>query len=163
MAIASGIRLLAALVAISCLSCTTGVATAANPVPGDPLTGSGVVSRTANTYASLMASAQPTALVNESNFGLPATAAPPSDTFEGTLTLSPVAAGHFSVYYDELNQTNGGRNITPFSTLPAFSFQFVQNGSYLIPVTQGLAITGSATWNYIIGPGRVWTETTDQG
>ena len=163
MAIASGIRLLAALVAISCLSCTTGVATAANPVPGDPLTGSGVVSRTANTYASLMASTQPTALVNESNFGLPATAAPPSDTFEGTLTLSPVAAGHFSVYYDELNQTNGGRNITPFSTLPAFSFQFVQNGSYLIPVTQGLAITGSATWNYIIGPGRVWTETTDQG
>jgi len=127
------------------------------------LTGSGVVNRTANTYTSLMGSTQPTALVNESNFGLPATAAPAADTFEGTLTLTPVAAGYFSVYYDLLNQTNNGRNITPFNTLPAFSFQFVQNGSYLIPVTQGLAITGNASWNYIIGPGRVWTETTDNG
>lgn len=151
------------LLGIAGLSCRDGVATAANPVPGDPLTGSGVVSRSANTYASLMASSQPTALVNEGNFGLPATAAPASDTFEGTLTLTPIAAGYFSVYYDLLNQTNGGRNITPFNTLPAFSFQFVQNGSYLIPSVQGLVITGSASWNYIIGPGRVWSETTDNG
>jgi hypothetical protein len=145
------------------LSCTSAVATAANPVPGDPLTGSGVVSRTANTYASLMASSQPTGLVNESNFGLPANAAAPTDTFEGSLTLTPTAAGYFSVYYDLLNQTNNGHNIAPFDTLPAFSFQFVQNGSYLIPVVQGLIITGSANWNYIIGPGRVWSETTDNG
>ncbi|HVW67876.1 MAG TPA: hypothetical protein VHB68_02825 [Steroidobacteraceae bacterium] len=140
-----------------------GCARAANPVPGDPLVGSGVVSRTANSYSSLMGSAQPGALSNESNFGLPATAAAPTDAFEGTLTLTPTQAGYFSVYYDQLNQTNNGRNIAPFATLPAFSFQFVQNGSYLIPVTQGLIITGSATWNYIIGPGRAWTETTDSG
>jgi len=151
------------LLGLSSLSCTGGVASAANPVPGDPLTGSGVVSRTANTYASLMASSQPTGLVNESNFGLPPNAAAPTDTFEGTLTLTPVAARYFSVYYDQLNQTNHGRNTAPFATLPAFSFQFVQNGSYLIPVTQGLAITGSATWNYIIGPGRVWKEAGDNG
>ena len=151
------------LLAISTLCCRDGVATAANTVPGDPLTGSGVVTRTANSYASLMASTQPTALVNESNFGLPATAAPAADTFEGTLTLTPTAAGYFSVYYDEFNQTSGGHNITPFNTLPAFSFQFVQNGSYLVPVTQGLIYTGSTSWNYIIGPGRVWSETTDNG
>lgn len=163
MGITSHMRLLAALVSISTLSCTTGLATAANPVPGDPLTGSGVVSRSANTYAGLMASGQPTSLVNESNFGLPANAAPATDTFEGTLTLTPTAAGYFSVYYDQLNQTNNGRNIAPFAKLPPFSFQFVQNGSYLIPVSQGLLITGSANWNYIIGPGRVWSETTDHG
>ena len=81
------------LLGISTLCCRDGVATAANTVPGDPLTGSGVVTRTANSYASLMASTQPTALVNESNFGLPATAAPAADTFEGTLTLTPTAAG----------------------------------------------------------------------
>jgi len=149
--------LLAALGSASC------GARAANPVPGDPLTGTGVVSRTANLYASLMASKQPTALSSESNFGLPATAAPPGDSFEGTLTLTPTAAGYFSVYYDELNQTNGGRNISAFDILPSFSYQFVQNGSYLIPVTQGFTITGNASWNLIIGPGRAWTETTDAG
>lgn len=138
-------------------------AQAANPVPGDPLTGSGVVSRTANSYSSLMSGSQPQALSSEGNFGLPATAAAPGDDFEGTLTLTPVQAGYFSVYYDPLEQTNNGHNIAPFATLPAFSFQFVQNGSYLIPVTQGLFITGSATWNYIVGPGRAWTETADNG
>ena len=147
---------------MSFIACS-GCAIAANPVPGDPLTGSGVVSRTANSYTQLMGSTQPTGLVNESNFSLPAAAAAPGDQFEGTLTLTPVAAGYFSVYYDELNQTNGGRNIAPFDTLPAFGFQFVQNGSFLIPVTQGLSITGSTSWNYIIGPGRAWTETTDNG
>lgn len=138
-------------------------ALAANPVPGDPLTGSGVVGRSANTYSALMGSAQPNGLVNESNFGLPASAAPAIDTFEGTLTLTPTAAGYFSVYYDELNQTNGGRSISAFDTLPPFSFQFVQNGSYLIPAVQGLSITGSSSWNLIVGPGRVWSETTDAG
>lgn len=138
-------------------------ACAANTVPGDPLTGNGVVSRTANGYSSLMGSTQPTALVAESNFALPSTAAPSADTFEGTLTLSPTAAGYFSVFYDGLNQTNGGRNITPFNRLPAFSYQFVQNGSYLIPVAQGLQITGDSSWNLIVGPGRAWKETTDSG
>jgi hypothetical protein len=35
------------------------------PVPGDPLTGSGVVSRTVNTYSQLFGTALPTALVAE--------------------------------------------------------------------------------------------------
>jgi len=52
---------------------------------------------------------------------------------------------------------------SPWRHLPSFSFQFVQNGSYLIPVPQGLVITGSAAWNYIAGPGRVWQEKSDHG
>ncbi len=134
---------------------------AANAVPGDPLTGNGVVSRTANTYASLMATKQPVALTQESNFGLPASAAAPLQVFEGTLTLKPTAAGYFSVFYDEYGQTKSG--ITAFNRLPAFRYQFVQNGSYLIPVTQGFAVTGDTSWNLIIGTGRVWIETTDKG
>jgi hypothetical protein len=39
----------------------------------------------------------------------------------------------------------------------------VQTGSYLIPVQQGLIITGSPAWNYIVGPGRVWQEDGDHG
>jgi len=134
---------------------------AANTVPGDPLSGNGVVSRTANTYASLMATKQPTALTNESNFGLPASAAVPLQSFEGTLTLNPAAAGYFSVFYDEYGQTKSG--ISAFNRIPAFSYKFVQNGSYLIPVTQGFTVTGDTSWNLIIGTGRVWSETTDNG
>ena len=154
-------RRLVAAAFIGALTLCSSVAHAANTVPGDPLTGSGVVSRTVNTYASLMASTQPTALSNESNFGLPATAAAPTDTFEGTLTLTPVAAGYFSVYYDLLGQSKSG--ITAFNRLPAFSYQFVQNGSYLIPATQGFTVTGDTSWNLIIGTGRAWAETTDNG
>jgi hypothetical protein len=47
--------------------------------------------------------------------------------------------------------------------LPAFSYQFVQSGTHLIPAVQGLSITGSWAWNYIIGPGRVWQEIGDDG
>lgn len=146
-----------------CYLCNGGVARAAESVPGDPLSGSGAVSRSANGYASLMSSVQPAALANESNFGLPPNAAVATDRFEGTLALAPTSARYFRVFYDQLNQTSNGHNIAPFATLPPFSFQFVQNGSYLIPVIQGLAITGSATWNYIIGPGRVWSEASDRG
>ena len=52
---------------------------------------------------------------------------------------------------------------SPWKHLAAFSFDFVQSGSYLIPSRQGLAITGSPTWNYIVGPGRVWREDGDDG
>ena len=52
---------------------------------------------------------------------------------------------------------------SPWRHLPGFSFQFVQNGSHLIPVQQGLVITGNAAWNYIVGPGRVWQENSDNG
>jgi len=39
----------------------------------------------------------------------------------------------------------------------------VQDGSYLIPAQQGLVYTGSQAWNYIVGPGRAWTESDDSG
>ena len=51
----------------------------------------------------------------------------------------------------------------PRKHLPEFQFAFVQNGSHLIPAQQGLIITGHPYWNYLIGPGRVWTEKGDKG
>ncbi|MCJ7432154.1 MAG: hypothetical protein MUO77_01560 [Anaerolineales bacterium] len=47
--------------------------------------------------------------------------------------------------------------------IPKFDFEFVQDGSQLIPTRQGLIITGHPYWNYIIGPGRIWLEKGDHG
>ncbi len=138
-------------------------AAAVTPVPGDPLTGNGDVNRTLLTYRQLFSSTAPTSPVDDSGgFALPANAAAPSQAFEGTLTLSDATSSGSSkvLRNDFLYNTSLG---SPWIHLANFSFQFVQNGSYLIPVRQGLVITGSAAWNYIVGPGRVWQENSDNG
>lgn len=95
-------------------------------------------------------------------FAIRPKAAKPSQVFEGTLTLeSPEKSGRFVLINDIFQIVPDGDSA--WKHLPPFSFQFVQSGSYLIPATQGLAITGSYAWNYIVGPGRVWQEKSDQG
>jgi LysR substrate binding domain-containing protein len=73
----------------------------------------------------------------------------------------PSLSGSFQVLRDD-EKTDTGVD-SPRRHLANFSFQFVQNGSYLIPVQQGLIITGNSAWNYIVGPGRVWQERGDHG
>lgn len=133
------------------------------PISGDPLTGNGHVNRTVLTYGELFSKNAPTAPVDDSaGFSVPANAAAPSQAFEGTLTLSnPMAGGSFQILRDDEKYDDGSDS--SWRHLANFSFQFVQNGSYLIPVQQGLFITGSLAWNYIVGPGRVWQEIGDQG
>jgi hypothetical protein len=132
-------------------------------VPGDPLTGSGYVNRSVLAYGELFSNTAPASPVDDSaGFAVPSNAAAPSQTFEGTLTLSnPTSSGSFRVLRDDDKSDNG--TDSPWRHLASFSFQFVQNGSYLIPVQQGLVITGSSAWNYIVGPGRVWQEGGDHG
>ncbi|MCM2356694.1 MAG: hypothetical protein NDI77_00960 [Geobacteraceae bacterium] len=127
--------------------------------PLGALSGSGSVARSLLTYADLTGGVTP-ALVDGSAFALPANAAMPAHVFEGHLSIpeagqSPV----FIVHTDDYSYASTAQR----KVLPAFSFDFVQNGSYLIPATQGLSITGNSYWNYIVGPGRVWRETGDQG
>ena len=130
-------------------------------VPGDPLTGSGAVTRTLLTYANLTTGTS-TAPVDDGAFALPSNAAMPLHTFEGQLVLNNEAtSGGFSEVKDTYAYTGNADN--PRKHLPEFSFEFVQNGSHLIPVNQGLSITGHQYWNYVIGPGRAWSETTDNG
>lgn len=130
-------------------------------VPGDPLTGNGNVSRSLLTYNDLF-NGSSSAPVDDSAFALPANAAMPDHVFEGRLELSNEAtSGGFSEVKDSYNYTGNGDS--PRKHLPEFSFEFVQNGSHLIPVTQGLVYTGHPFWNYIIGPGRVWKENSDNG
>jgi len=135
----------------------------ATVMPGDPLAGSGNVHRRVLTYRDLFSKTAPIAPVDDSaGFAVPASAAAPTQTFEGTLTLSsPTSSGSFQVLRDDDKYDTG--TDSPWRHLANFSFQFVQNGSYLIPVQQGLVITGSPAWNYIVGSGRVWQENGDQG
>jgi len=132
-------------------------------VPGGPLAGSGNVNRTVLTYNELFSQTAPLAPVNDNaGFAVPANAATPSETFEGTLTLSnSISSGSFQILRDDYKYDTG--TDSPWRHLASFSFQFVQNGSYLIPVQQGLVITESPAWNYMVGPGRVWQEEGDHG
>ncbi|MCL4529978.1 MAG: hypothetical protein M1282_11255 [Chloroflexi bacterium] len=139
----------------------TPTSTGVIPVPGDPLTGSGNVSRTVLTYNDLMTGSS-TAPVDDGAFAVPANAAAPSHVFEGTLHLVNNATSGGATVYKDSNRVFGNGD-QPIKHLPDFDFQFVQNGSYLIPVTQGLYYTGNAYWNYLIGPGRVWNENSDNG
>ncbi|MEV6012858.1 Ig-like domain repeat protein [Streptomyces sp. NPDC051976] len=134
-------------------------AATANPVPGDPLTGNGAVSRALLPYGQLTTTQSPGAAVDDAAFALPSAAAPPQFTFEGTLTLNnPAGSGGFK----SIKSCSGcGKH------LPPVSLDLVQNGSYLIPAVQGLTITGDtqsgSTYNLIVGPGRAWSENGDTG
>ena len=90
------------------------------PVPGDPLTGSGSVSRTLLTYNDLMTGSS-AAPVDDSAFAVPANAAAPTNTFEGTLALSSTATGGgFTEIRDDYNYT--GTPDCPASICPISVF-----------------------------------------
>ncbi|NBM16629.1 hypothetical protein [Streptomyces sp. GC420] len=157
-------RALAAALVMTALAVAgagTASATTVTPVPGDPLTGSGAVSRTLLTRADLTTGSS-TAPVDDSAFAVPANAAPPSHTFEGTLTLSGTSTGGgFKEVVDTYSRTGWGDSV--WKHLPAVSVSFVQNGSHLIPTVRGLTYTGSTVWNLAVQPGRVWDENSDNG
>ncbi|MGH8900781.1 MAG: hypothetical protein ACRDYA_03650 [Egibacteraceae bacterium] len=161
------IRLLrAALSVLVCAFVLTAPASAyaaVVPVPGDPLPGSGAVTRSLLTAADLN-SGTSNAPVDDGAFALPEAAAPPTHTFEGRLTLTDEhdpTRGGFTELRDDYLYT--GRDPSPRKHLPETAIDFVQNGSHLIPVTQGLSITGHDYWNLIVGPGRIWREDGDGG
>ena len=70
---------------------TMAAPAASAPVAGDPLTGSGAVNRTELT-AGQLAGGTAEETVPDSAFALPAQAAPPTHSFEGTLTLDGLCA-----------------------------------------------------------------------
>ena len=126
---------------------------------GAVLTGSGVVDRSLLTYDDLMAGLS-TGPLDDSAFALPEAAAAPAVVFEGRLHLSAnVENGRYKLIRDDQNLAADPARMQ----LPEFELEFVQDGSYLIPVTQGLVFSGNPYWNYIIGPGRIWQENPDNG
>ena len=126
---------------------------------GAILTGSGAVERSLLTYADLT-TGNATAPVEDGAFALPDNAGPPAVVFEGRLKISTAGEiGGYEIVRDDLNYAANPTRLQ----LPEFDLRFIQDGSYLIPVTQGLVYSGSKYWNYIIGPGRIWQENGDHG
>ncbi len=114
------------------------------------------------SYGDLFSSTAPASPADDGGFAMPANAAAPVDVFEGRLELGDTASnGSVAVITDNYGAFYGADS--PWEHLAAFSFEFVQDGSYLIPAQQGLVYTGNQAWNHIVGPGRAWTESDDSG
>ena len=134
------------------------LASAPPPMPGDPLTGSGEVTRTSLTAAQLFSGFSYTSPENESALAVPDQAAHPSLSFEGRLELLDEATvGSYQIVRDDYDYENDPQRFH----LPEFDFQFVQHGSHLIPVQRGRIVTEHPYWDYLLSPGRVWHENDD--
>ena len=83
---------------------------------------------------------------------------PATNTFEGTLVIIP-AVGFFDVIVD----TYGDLNVAGNEIMPKFTIVFVQDGDNLIPEDPGRTETIHNRWEYIVGPGKVWDEASDNG
>ncbi len=110
------------------------------------------------TYKDLMDGFDTTLPVAETAFAAPANAAQPQHIFEGRLELlDEDQVGNIEV-------VRGDPDVEPdLPHLPEFNFAFVQSDGTLIPTQRGLIVTEHSTWNYIIEPGHVWQEASDQG
>lgn len=130
-------------------------------IPGDPLEGSGEVRRRHLSHGQLSGLVQPPASpVRDQSLGLPARAAAPLHSFAGRLELlGEESAGGWRVLTDWFDF----RSDRLRRHLPEFDFEYVQLGSHLIPARRGLVITSHPRWNYILGPGRAWSERGDLG
>jgi len=123
------------------------------------LNGSGNVSRALLRYNDLMSGVS-AAPVDDSAFALPAEAAMPAHIFKGHPEIFGEADnGGFQKIRDDNNYSANNERLH----IPKFKYEFVQDGIYLIPVTQDLSLTGHPNWNYIIAPGRIWQENGDNG
>jgi len=123
----------------------------------DPLSGDGNVSRSTVTYTILTGNSF--SRVDYSGFAVPSNAANPTNTFQGRLTLSGEATTGTLV---EQGTSLKGSYTNP-ENLPEFDYDLVQVGTHIIPVNRGLTLTNHPSWQYILEPGRVWNENSDQG
>nr|WP_010133426.1 hypothetical protein [Microbulbifer agarilyticus] len=128
----------------------------------DELTGSGSVTRSDLSYATLTAGSDPGSRVDLSAYAVPQDAAHPEHAFAGTLTLSGEATGgSFSEVVDTYNYTGFADNTRKH--LPEFAFQFIQTGSHIFPLERGSIASSHPDWEYVLTPGRVWQENSDNG
>lgn len=87
---------------------------------------------------------------------------PASNVFSGRLTLSTdTQSNHFDLLVDELNFIELDR--PGMQELPPFDFEFVQAGDHLIPVLSGPVSNDHNWWEFVLQPGPVWDEDSDDG
>jgi len=92
----------------------------------------------------------------------PVAAAGPSQQFEGTLELKiPAGPGQAVGLVDRFDQLD--QDQLKIADLPPFRFDFVQDGSDLIPLSRGTQASDHPYWEFILEPGKVWDEAGDGG
>jgi CubicO group peptidase (beta-lactamase class C family) len=123
---------------------------------GLPAAAPSVTSRALLTYRDLTEGFEADSPVDESALSLPEQATPPTHVFEGRLELIG-EPGNWQI------EVMRGELGPEFGSLPAFDFEFIQSGGYLIPVARGLIIADHPVWNLILEPGRAWQEAGDDG
>jgi hypothetical protein len=98
--------------------------------------------------------------VRMSEFAMPDDAAPPDGDFNGVLTLQPEAAG-LNIVLDAWGRVDEFGDA--IRRLPAFAFEFAQDGHDLVPLERGVIRRQHPYWEYILLPGKVWREKGDRG
>lgn len=153
--------LLLIVICLSVLNCHATKQINAEKKSLDSISGNGKVPRSALTHAFLNIGNRDT-LVDYSHYALPANAAFPSNTFEGKLTLHNLASsGKFRKIKDRFDAIDSAD--APRMHLPTFDFEFVQKGSHIVPLKRGYILNEHTDWEYILEPGRVWDEISDEG
>ena len=119
---------------------------------------SDILERKFLTYDDLITGFEPASPITENALKIPDNASAANHTFEGRLEL----VGEMNK--GEVMVLRGDPVVGPeWIHLPEFDFEFSQYAGHLIPVMRGLIITEHPYWNYILEPGRVWTEVMDNG
>ena len=82
--------------------------------------------------------------------------------FEGTLVLD-VEHAQVSTRFHHDEYRRATRPELRLGELPAFEFQFVQDGDRLLPMDPVPGRNEHPTWEYVLGSGRVWQAAGDRG
>ena len=118
--------------------------------------------RLALTYDELMNVAVAPAPADMSAYAPPASAKPPGNIFQGTLSLVAERSGStMHVLTDQYGDSTANEGAARH--LPAFNFAFVQSGDALIPARRGAVPVDHPEWEFILEPGRAWDEAADDG
>jgi hypothetical protein len=100
--------------------------------------------------------------VHASEYAPAGAVSPASNSFSGRLQIGPMEkADHFLLLFDELGLISP--DAPGHDSLPAFDFEFVQDGDLLIPMTAGPVINDHPWWEFVFGTGRAWDESGDDG
>jgi hypothetical protein len=112
-------------------------------------------------FSQLFSSPELSAPLPDAAFRVPSGARPPSQIFEGRLELQPPSGyGYGKIISTTFDSV---RTDLYWKRLPPFRVEFVQDATHLVPVQQGLILTGSPAWNLIVGAGSVWDQAGDNG
>jgi hypothetical protein len=94
-------------------------------------------------------------------FAAPADAGPAQAWRAGHLKFEvPLAAAHVRLLLDRWNFATPEQE---YAAPPPFNFTLVQVGDHLVPLERGIVPGAGIWWDWIVGPGRVWSEPGDGG